>query len=124
MKAIFARFLFAIAKSHFGAVVIRWSFAHVVGWMPLHKLRDTPRLVAFYHPKPSHRVHVLIVPKRGISSFTALTSDDYPVLHEIVCVAQELVAELGLQEKGYRLIVNGGAYQNVQQLHYHLISDD
>jgi diadenosine tetraphosphate (Ap4A) HIT family hydrolase len=44
-------------------------------------------------------------------------------LHAIIRVAQELVAELGLLETGYRLIVNGGAYQDVGQMHYHLTSD-
>ena len=34
-----------------------------------------------------------------------------------------LVQDLELAERGYRLIVNGGAYQDVKQLHFHLISE-
>jgi histidine triad (HIT) family protein len=124
MPASLSRLLFTLAKSPLGAKIIRWSFAHMTAFMPLDKLRDTELVVAFYHPKPSYKIHILIVPKREIASFTSLQPADFPVLHEIVRVAQELVAELGLLEKGYRLIVNGGAYQDVAQMHYHLISDE
>jgi len=34
-----------------------------------------------------------------------------------------LVKEFELDDGGYRLIVNGGAYQDFPQLHFHLISD-
>jgi hypothetical protein len=33
------------------------------------------------------------------------------------------VRELALEAKGFRLTVNGGAYQDVAQVHWHLISD-
>lgn len=36
---------------------------------------------------------------------------------------QLLVHRYDLEEKGYRLIVNGGQYQEVPHLHFHLISD-
>lgn len=124
MKAFISRLLFAVAKSPLGNAAVRWSFAHMTNFMPVDKLRNTDLVVAFHHPRPSHKVHILIVPKREIASFTALAPEDFPVLREIVRVAQELVIELGLREKGYRLIVNGGAYQDVAQMHYHLISDD
>jgi diadenosine tetraphosphate (Ap4A) HIT family hydrolase len=42
---------------------------------------------------------------------------------EIIRAAQELIERFHLQEHGYRLIVNGGPYQEIPQLHFHLISD-
>jgi diadenosine tetraphosphate (Ap4A) HIT family hydrolase len=38
-------------------------------------------------------------------------------------VIQSLVVEFRLEEIGYRLIVNGGKYQDVPQLHFHLVSE-
>jgi len=35
---------------------------------------------------------------------------------------QDLVGQLGLES--YRLIVNGGKYQDFPYLHFHLVSDD
>ncbi len=52
-----------------------------------------------------------------------LTAEDTPILAEVFQVAKELVAELGLEAKGYWLIVNGGANQKLGQLHFHLISE-
>jgi diadenosine tetraphosphate (Ap4A) HIT family hydrolase len=44
-----------------------------------------------------------------------------PFLRDLVTVTQELVREHGLP--AWRLIVNGGAYQEFPHLHFHLISD-
>ena len=45
------------------------------------------------------------------------------ILVEVVECAQDLVHELKLEQAGYRLVVNGGSYQDIPQLHFHLISD-
>ena len=91
--------------------------------MPVNKLYETKLVLAFYHPKPAHNIHILIVPKRAISSFADLSETDLPVVNDVILTAQHLVKELQLAEKGYRLLVNGGAYQDVKQIHFHLVSD-
>lgn len=40
------------------------------------RLRETPALIAFRHPEPSYRFHVLIVPKRAIARLADLTPAD------------------------------------------------
>ena len=67
-------------------------------------------------------MHVLIVPKRACASLMELSAQDARFLADLVETAQSLVRELGLENKGYRLVVNGGEYQDVGQLHFHLIS--
>jgi hypothetical protein len=37
--------------------------------------------------------------------------------------AQTLVGQFSLNDRGYRLILNGGNYQKVPQMHLHLISE-
>ncbi|OGN93712.1 MAG: hypothetical protein A2Y88_10870 [Chloroflexi bacterium RBG_13_48_10] len=44
------------------------------------------------------------------------------LLVEVVQMAQSLVEELKLSAEGYRLIVNGGKYQSLPRLHFHLVS--
>jgi histidine triad (HIT) family protein len=92
--------------------------------IPVERLYETDWVVAFYHPKPSHKTHILIVPKRPIRSLVALTDADAPVVHDVITTAQHLVQKLGLEKQGFRLTVNGGAYQDVMQIHWHLLSDD
>ncbi|GAB4422785.1 MAG: histidine triad nucleotide-binding protein [Anaerolineae bacterium] len=119
-----ARFLFSVARSRLGELIIGWSFARMSFLIPVDRLYETERVVAFRHPKPGHPTHILIVPKQKIRSLLALTELDAPILQEVVLAAQHLVAELGLEAGGFRLVVNGGAYQDVMQIHWHLISDE
>jgi len=92
--------------------------------IPLHKLRETPTLLVFNHPQPSYPTHILILPKKGITNLAALTAEDASLLTEVFQIAQTLVEELGLESGGYRLIVNGGAYQDIPQLHWHLVAGE
>jgi histidine triad (HIT) family protein len=102
------------------APLISWVFAHLSFVIPVTRLRETPNLFAFHHPSPNHAFHVLIVPKREILSFAQLDPNDAAFLEDLVATVQSLVDEYQL--KAYRLIVNGGEYQDFPHLHFHLIS--
>lgn len=91
--------------------------------IPVQRLRETRSLIAFYHPQPTYPVHILLVPKKALASLSVLTPTDAPFLVDLFQTVQDLVKELGLESGGYRLIVNGGRYQDVPQLHFHLVSD-
>ena len=103
--------------------LIGWIFTHMSFALPVKRLRETNSLIAFYHPNPTYKIHILLVPKKAISNLTALTPSDQGFLVELFQCVQSLVAELRLEEAGYRLIVNGGKYQQIPQLHFHLVSD-
>src|SRR5215212_626958 len=107
----------------------RWFFAPLIGWIfvhmsfaiPLERLRETETLIAFYHPKPAYPFHVLLVPKKAVTSLKELDPTDTTFLTDLYSTVQNLVNEFQLP--AYRLIVNGGEYQDFPQLHFHLISD-
>jgi histidine triad (HIT) family protein len=99
-------------------------FAHMSQFLPVHRLRETATLIAFCHPRPAYPVHILIVPRRAIPTLAELTSADAPFLVDLFQVVQEMVAELHLDQAGYRLIANGGKYQDFPHLHFHLVSGD
>ena len=92
--------------------------------LPVERLWESDTLVAFYHPQPSFPLHVLIVPKRSLASFTELGYRDADLLADLVVCVKILVADFSLDNSGYRLISNGGKYQDVPQLHFHLVSDE
>lgn len=92
--------------------------------LPVERLWESDTLVSFYHPKPIFPVHVLIVPKRSITSVTDLSDQDADFLIDLVQCVRILVSDLNLERSGYRLISNGGKYQDVPQLHFHLVSED
>jgi histidine triad (HIT) family protein len=89
--------------------------------IPVSRLRETYNLLAFHHPSPSYKFHVLIVPKRQVNSLANLDPKDAAFLTDLYSMVQSLVNEFQL--KAYRLIVNGGEYQDFPHLHFHLISD-
>jgi len=119
MKAALLR----LARARWAAAWIGWMFAHMSFALPLQRLRERETLLAFYHPSPAYPVHILIVPKRACASLMELQARDAAFLGELLEVVQELVRELKLEEGGYRLIVNGGDFQEVKQLHFHLVGD-
>jgi len=91
--------------------------------LPVQKLRETPNLLAFYHPQPAYPLHILFVPRREIPSLAELDPvRDAPFVADLFAAVQSLVAEYHLEQAGYRLLVNGGEYQDFPYLHFHLIS--
>ena len=89
--------------------------------IPVKRLRETETLMAFHHPRPSYSFHVLLVPKKAVVSLKELDSTDLAFLTDLYSTVQTLVNEFQLP--AYRLIVNGGEYQDFPQLHFHLIAD-
>jgi histidine triad (HIT) family protein len=119
---LFGRVALLIARSAWAGRLVGVVFARMSFLLPVQRLRETQRLVAFYHPKPAHAVHVLIVPKRACASLMELSAADAEFFAELIETVQGLVRELSLEGQGYRLVVNGGAYQEIKQLHFHLIA--
>ena len=91
--------------------------------IPVNRLRETETLIAFHHPKPSAPTHILLVPKRPLSNMLALQTTDADFLTDVFQTVQSLVGEFELEQGGYSLSTNGGSYQDVPHLHFHLISD-
>jgi histidine triad (HIT) family protein len=116
-------FLLHIARSCIGPSIIGWMFAYMSFALPVKRLRETGSLIAFRHPQPGYPVHILLVPKKAIGSLADLTPADADFLADLIPTVQSLVAEFGLEQAGYRLMVNGGPYQDVAKLHFHLISE-
>ena len=94
----------------------------IKGEIPCDKVFENEHIIAFKDIAPAAPVHILIMPKKEIPSIQELSSGDYPLLGEVVRVAQQLAEEFGILE-GYRLLTNSGegAGQTIFHLHFHLI---
>ena len=110
-----------ILRLRFVSRLIGWILTYMSFLIPVTRLRETSNLLAFHHPSPSYKIHVLILPKRQVDSLASLDPQDTAFLTDLYATVQSLVDELHL--KAYRLIVNGGEYQDFPHLHFHLISD-
>ena len=103
------------------APLIGWSFAHMSFAIPVKRLHETETLMAFRHPRPSYPFHVLLVPKNAVTSLKEFDPTDTAFLTDLYSTVQALVKEFQLP--AYRLIVNGGDFQDFPQLHFHLTSE-
>ena len=112
---------YTVLRKYWMARIVGWMFAHMSFAIPVKRLRETNSLMAFYHPKPEYLFHVLIVPKKSVVSLIDLDPADTTFLTDLYSTVQSLVQEFKLP--AYRLIVNGGEFQDVPQLHFHLISN-
>ncbi len=78
--------------------------------------------VAFEDINPQAPTHVLVVPKKHVSSLAETTDADVVLLGRLQRTAAALAAKLGLSS-GFRVVANNGrgAGQTVEHLHYHLL---
>ncbi|MEX0621450.1 MAG: HIT domain-containing protein [Candidatus Woykebacteria bacterium] len=76
----------------------------------------------FHDINPKAAVHLLIVPREHIKTFLDLNDNHFQVLTKLIKVVQRLIQDKKLS-KGYRVVINGGKYQEIDHLHFHLLSD-
>ena len=117
------RLLYLLARTWPGSVLLSWAFARMAFAIPSERLRETDTLIAFEHPRLSHPVHILIVPKGRYRSILELPDNATGFMGDLFRVVKSLVEEFGLEEGAYRLVMNGGSYQEVKHLHFHLFSE-
>ena len=81
------------------------------------------RLLAFNDINPQAPMHVLIVPRRHISTLNALQPGDDAIVGEMVRRAAALAAEHGHADSGYRTVFNcnAAAGQTVFHIHLHVL---
>ena len=91
--------------------------------IPSAVVYEDEKVMAFKDINPVAPVHVLIIPKKHIGSMKEITEENAGILADIHLAANKIAQELGIHEKGFRLINNCGedAGQTVFHLHYHLI---
>ncbi len=73
--------------------------------------------IVFNSNAPVAERHLLVIPKKHITNFMELGD----VILRMAKVAQKVIADKKLQD-GYRMIFNGGKYQEVMHVHWHLLA--
>jgi len=91
--------------------------------IPTPLLYQDELVSAFRDISPRVDSHILIVPNKHIATINDVTSEDELTLGRMITVAKKLAKEDGIDESGYRLIINcnsdGG--QEVYHIHMHLL---
>jgi histidine triad (HIT) family protein len=93
------------------------------GRRPSRRVYEDADLVAFHDLHPQAPLHVLLVPRRHVSSLLDVGAGDEALLGALVRRAREIAREAGLDERGFRLVMNCGddAGYSVHHIHLHLL---
>ena len=86
--------------------------------IPAELIYEDEDVVAFPDLHPIKPIHLLVIPKKHYSEFIAV--DNPALFSKINQVVQKLIRERGLQDKGYKITINGGGSQLVNHLHVHI----
>ena len=80
-------------------------------------------IVAFRDIRPQAPVHILIVPRKHVATILDLEANDQIFVGQIFLLISKLAREQGIDESGFRVVVNSGANagQTVYHLHFHLL---
>jgi histidine triad (HIT) family protein len=91
--------------------------------IPAKIVYEDDRVLAFRDVEPKASTHVLIVPKKDIARVAEAREADEPLLGHLLTVAAEIARKEGIEETGYRLVINNGGHagESVPHLHLHLL---
>lgn len=95
----------------------------VAGGIPAKKVYEDEYVVAFEDIKPQAPVHILVIPRRHIPTVNDFSEEDASLAGRLILAARRLAAERGVDESGYRLVLNcnRNAGQEVFHVHLHLL---
>ena len=94
--------------------------------IPAQVVFEDQDVMAFKDTSPQAKVHVLVIPKQRARNLTELrawnTADVGVFFQKVAAVA----ADLGLAEKGYRVVLNTGKEggQSVDYIHAHILGGE
>ena len=93
------------------------------GRRPAKLVHEDDRLVAFHDINPQAPTHVLVIPRKHITSLLDLSPEDDAVVGALARTARDLAREMGFAERGFRLVMNCGddAGYSVYHIHLHLL---
>ena len=91
--------------------------------IPADIVYEDDLVLAFNDINPQAPVHVLVIPKKPIPRIAEAEPEDHQVLGHLLLKAREIAADLGLQENGFRLVINNGkdGGESVPHLHLHIL---
>jgi histidine triad (HIT) family protein len=91
--------------------------------LPAAILYEDQEMVVIQDAHPLAPIHILVIPRKHITSMNEVTAEDETLLVKLLLKARELAFEKGIGESGYRIAINTGqgGGQTIFHLHVHLL---
>ncbi len=94
------------------------------GKTPITRVFESENVLAFHHTNPYWEEHVVVVPKKHIGSLLTISSDEQPILLELIATIQSIAKEMSERRGACRVLTNIGDYQDSKHLHFHVCYGD
>ena len=80
-------------------------------------------VVAFEDINPQAPVHLLVIPRKHVTSLNEITDEHRTMLGNLLVASRKLARARGIDATGYRVVFNtlAGAGQSVFHIHLHLL---
>jgi len=91
--------------------------------IPSKIVYEDERVLAFEDINPQAPVHILVIPKKHISTSLEIKSDDNELVGYMFQIANKIAKEKNIAERGFRLVMNCNreSGQTVFHIHLHLL---
>lgn len=92
------------------------------GEIPSNKVYEDDKILVFHDLEPQAPVHILMIPKKHITSTDDVTEADTELLGYMLTKVKDVAKEAGM-DNGYRVVINCGedGFQTVKHLHMHIL---
>jgi histidine triad (HIT) family protein len=92
--------------------------------IPAKLVHEDAEVVAFEDVNPQAPVHVLVIPRRHVATLNDLAPEDDALMGRLVRTAADVARQRGVDQSGWRTVVNVGkdAHQLVFHVHLHLLA--
>ena len=94
------------------------------GEIPADIIYQDDDVMAFNDVNPQAPTHLLIIPKKHLSTVNDVEQADETMMGKLFSAAKKIAAENGINDGGYRLVVNTNeqAGQTVFHIHMHFLA--
>ena len=91
--------------------------------IPAQVVYEDEHVLAFEDLNPQAPCHVLVIPKKHITTANDMVAEDRETLGQMLLAGQKVAALKGIDQKGYRFVMNTGqdGGQSVYHIHLHVL---
>ena len=90
------------------------------GKTQVEKVCETENTLAYYHTRPFYEVHIVVIPKKHITSLIDVKPEDKDVLNDLFSVIQQVSKQVNDKYGACTVSTNIGEYQSNKHLHWHV----
>lgn len=105
-----------------GTATVSDFYCHqaLAGKVPIDRVTETDRVLAFHHTNSSYPVHIVVIPKEHVPSLTDLDNAEEGLLNEVAAVVREVAAGVEKEYGACSVTTNLGLYQESKHMHWHV----